>query len=120
MSHTKSSKFKYPVVHSVNVKNQSTFIYSSTKDKGMFGDVKVIFGRRACGVILDLAGEYACSQDTRYLVSTYDDAPKVMKAMLSPKFIDLMGYLNWNSTAADRYNKDALALFRKDFWKEFI
>lgn len=120
IQHEKTKAFKHPVVHSVNVKGVPSFIYSSKKDRGMFGISKIIFGRRECGLFLDLDGKYACSQDTRAIVDTKENLIKIEQCMKTDKFVSLMRYLSWNSTAADKYDKNALKLFRKDFWKEFL
>lgn len=119
ISNKKTDKYQYPVVHSVNKKNEPTFLYSS-ENKGMFGVTKVIFGRRKCGTLLDLDGIYACSQDTRYVGCTREDSDEVLAVMRSEKFLKLMKYLSWNSTAADYYDKNGISLLRKDFYKSFI
>ena len=96
ISHKKNNEFKYPVIHSVNIKNESSFIFSNTKRNGMFGIPKVIFGRRTCGTFIDFNGEYGCSQDTSYLVSTRNNLESINQCLQSPKFIKLMSYGNWN------------------------
>lgn len=120
ISKKKSAKHIYPVIHSVNVFNEPTLIYSNTDKNGMFGEPKLIFGRRCCGTFLDLDGIYACSQDTRYLASTRENLPKIYKAFNNPRFIELMKYLSWNSTAQDKYDMKGISLLRKDFWKDFV
>jgi hypothetical protein len=127
VSETKSVTFKYPVVHAINVKNEPTFLYSDVNNKRlsredfrpMFGVPKVIFARWS-GTIIDQDGEYGCSQDTRAIVDTKKNLPKILKAIRSEKFINLMRYLNWGSGMPDTYNKEAFKLFRKDFWKDFV
>ena len=112
--------FKYPIIHSVSVKNEPVFIYSNTNQNGHFGIPKVIFGRRACGSIIDENGEFGCSQDTSSIIDDPKNLKYINACLQSQKFIKLMSYCNFNSTAADRYNKNVLSLFRKDFWKSFV
>jgi len=124
VSRDRSKKFKHPIVHSVNVDNVPTFLYSSLNNrltpdgKNFFGVSKVIFARWS-GTMLDLGGDYGCSQDTRAIVDTPNNLPKILKAIRSDKLINMMRYLNWGSGMPDTYNKDAFKLFRKDFWKKF-
>ncbi len=120
ISTEKNKKFKYLVVHGVSVDNIPSTIYSSRNDLGFYGIPKIIFGKRTCGSFIDLYGKYACSQHTSAIVDEPEKLNLINKCMLSKKFINLMSFCNWNSTAPDRYNKNMIALFKKDFWKYFI
>lgn len=120
ISHEKKNGFKYPVAHGISVEGIPSLIYSNTEKNGMFGIPKVIFGRRTCGTLVDRTGEFACSQHTSAVVDDIGNLDRINKCFQSKEFIKLMSYCNWNSTAPDRYNKNMIALFRKDFWKAFV
>jgi hypothetical protein len=67
-------------------------------------------------------GQYGLSESCRAIVANVEDLQLIDKALNSKRFIELSSYCNLTSTAMfmDRYNKDILALFRKDFWKLFV
>jgi hypothetical protein len=121
ISKTETDEFKYPVIHSIK-KAGLNLLYSNTDDNGMFGVPKVVFGRGQSGTFIDKNGEYGLSQVTRAIVDKKENLENINKAMNSPKFIELSKYCCLSSTSMfiDRYNKDILATFRKDFWKQFV
>jgi len=47
--------------------------------------------------------------------------PFIQKAMLNPDFMKLMSFSDGKmGVGGQRYNYKIIALFRKDFWKEFL
>jgi hypothetical protein len=115
----KSDEFKYPVIHSINVKNELRIIWSK-EDRGHFGIPKLIFGRRWSGIYIDMDGKFGISQDCRAIIDNPENLENIKKAMESTRFIKLMTACNTLSTAYDKYDKNVLACFRKDFWKDFV
>jgi hypothetical protein len=121
VSKTETDEFKYPVIHSIK-KAGLNLLYSNTDDNGMFGVPKVVFGSGQSDTFIDKNGEYGLSQHTRAIVDKKENLENINKAMNSPKFIELSKYCCLISTSMfiDRYNKDILSTFRKDFWKQFV
>ena len=119
MNKEQTEDFKYPCVQNVNVKNVFSCIwYSNTNNNGHFGIPKVIFGRRTSGVYIDKTGEYGMAEDCKAIVDEQKNLPFIQKAMLNFKFIEFLKQCDFGGTC-DRYNSKIIALFRKDFWKDF-
>ena len=95
--------------------------YSSTKEKGHFGIPKVIFSNGISCPFIDEMGEYAMTQFAYAIVDDVKNLPFIQKAMLNPDFMKLMSFSDgMTGVGRHRYNRKAIALFRKDFWKEFL
>lgn len=121
LSRDKKNGFKYPVICSLK-KDGLNLIYSNTNENGHFGIPKVIFGRGQTDTFIDVKGEYALNQDMRAIVDTPKNLEAINAALNNPRFLELSKYCCLISTGMfiDKYNKDILALFRKDFWKAFV
>lgn len=120
MSKKQSDEFKYPCVMNVNTKNNISCIwYSNTNQNGHFRIPKVIFGRKCSGVFLDFDGRYGTAQDCTSIVDNVEKLSKISKALLNKKFIKISKNCDFGG-ARDTYNRKIIALFRKDFWKEFL
>ena len=117
MNKTKTKKFKYPCVYSVNRKNQVTLKWSSTNKNGHFGIPKVIFGSGATGFYVDRNGEYGMTQWASGIVDRKSVLPSIAKSLNSEEFKQVI-----RATAMSKaeININVLRYFRKDFWKEFI
>jgi len=114
----KNGEFKHPCVQHVNVQNKpSCLFYSNTKGHGGFGTPKIIIGSQISGVFMDEQGDYATCQHCAYIHN--NDLQRCFAALTNPKFIRLQENCDVGGNR-DRYNRKVLALFRKDFWKEFI
>ena len=119
MSRERKGKFKHPCVYSINVKDEVTFWYSSKKEQ-FFGVPKVIFPSGAfqsVGVLVDRNGDYGLTQFGRGIVDKKCNLQRIANALRSKKFIELYSDMAMSATELD---KDIIATFRKDFWKEFI
>lgn len=121
VSKEKNKEFKYPIIHSIK-KAGLNLIYSNTNKNGHFGIPKVVFGRGQSDSYVDYDGQYGLSQDTRAIADVKENLNKINKAINSEKFIKLSSYCCLASTSmfVDKYNKDIISTFRKDFWKSFI
>mgnify|MGYP006422548311 FL=1 len=114
-----TADFKYPCIMNVNTSDEiGCTWYSNTNKKGHFGIPKVIFGRKNCGVFIDNVGELGMTQDCTGILDDTDKLPHIYKALKDERFIkNIMGF---RESFGDKYNRKVIALFRKDFWKEFI
>lgn len=119
MSKEKSSEFKYPCAYTVMKKGMKCH-YSSRNDNGHFGIPKFIWGNGEINYIgseVDVNGEYGLTQFCYAIADDPKILPLIKTAFDSPKFKRIM---NMCSVGKYSINEKVLALFRKDFWKEFI
>lgn len=116
MSTTKCTKYKYPCIYTINVKNDITLRFSSI-NKGHFGICKFIISN-GCGFLEDRHGEYGLTQwaygipchpndfkDIHYVLYEHNKFREILQAIQVTK---------------EKYNYRILRLFKKDFWKDFI
>ena len=120
MYNIQTEEFKYPCIQNVNMKNELSCVwYSNTNAQGHFGIPKVVFGRKCCGIFLDEMGEYGMAQDCTGIIDEQKNLPFIQKALLNKELIEILNQCDFGGTR-DMYNRKAIALFRKDFWKEFL
>lgn len=115
----KTSKFCHPVVYTV-ANGDVVNLYYSSERKGHFGTPKLIWSNGrivSIGTIVDDTGEYGLTQFAYALVDTPANLPKIKKAFDNPKFRELMTQCSPGDLTL---NRRVLALFRKDFWKDFV
>lgn len=119
----KTKENVYPVIIFLRKNKDHYVAWSSRNDKGHFGIPKVIFcrGDPAPPVLIDYNGQYGMSSDASAITDDLDNLDKIAKVLESKKFLDFMKsfMLSCGGVLASR-NKDALELFRKDFWMDFI
>ncbi len=117
MSSEKNSDFKHPCVYTTTKDGSINFRYSNVK-KGHFGVPKVIWSNgMASSVVVDKDGQYGLTQFAFAIVDEPENLEMIKKAMESEKFLELMQYSQGKN---QRYNRRVIALFKKDFWKEFV
>ena len=115
----KTGKFKYPVFYCINQGDNSTIFYSSEK-KGHFGISKFIWSNGyipSFGCVVDPNGEYGMTQFCYAIVDEPKNLDNIKKAFDSKAFRDLMFDCKMSENSL---NRKVLALFRKDFYKDFI
>jgi len=120
MSATQTDICKYPCVYYINSKSIPILKYSSVNNRGNFGIPKVIFASgvfQSVGVIVDKNGEFGLTQFAKGIVDSKHNLPLIAKALMSVKFKTLVKSFTMSTTELD---KDIVATFRKDFWKEFV
>lgn len=111
----KSSKFKYPVVYSINKKNQPTFFYANTNKNGFFGVPKIIFASGATGFILDEQGKYGCTNFAKGIVVPKRDLKRLYNYVFTKEFKEIENAL---SISFREINYKAMGLLKADFWKK--
>jgi len=119
VSKKKDSTFKYYCVYTINSKDQPSFYYSSIKGKH-FGIPKLIWsnGRiSSVGSYLDTEGKYGLTQFSYAIVDNITNLKKIKKIFDSKYFRKLMECCAVKQLSI---NYKILALFKKDFYKEFI
>jgi len=116
MSKEQSDVFKHPCVYYTYKDGTSQLRYSSIKN-GHFGISKIIWSQGISTPIIDENGEYGVMNFACSIVDEPKNLPFILKAMLNPEFIKLM--LFSNGISGQRYDKKAISLFRKDFWKQY-
>ena len=116
MSEEKTTKFKHPVIYTVTKGDTINLWYSSEKTVH-FGTPKVIWSNgMATGFIVDDKGKYGISQFAYAIADSVENLENIKKALTSEKFKKLIV----DSSVAGTINRKVLALFRKDFWKDFV
>jgi len=95
-------------------------MYSNTKEHGHFDISKVIFSNGISCPHIDENGNYGLTQFSYGIVDEPKNLPYIQKAMLNIEFIKLMSFSDGVTGTGHRYNRQVIALFRKDFWKEFL
>lgn len=119
VSKKKLGNFKYPIVYTCLASGQINFWWSNTDKNGHFGVPKVFWSNGGgASVHIDSGGNYGLTQFAYAIVDSVENLEKIKTAMTTPKFIELMKSCTFNTP--HKYNHKVIALFRKDFWKEFI
>lgn len=116
VSRDKSSVFKYPLVNSVNRKNNPTFRWSNTNENGHYKIPKVIFGGGASGYISDATGEYGLTEWCTGIVEKANKHQRIIDILDSPKFTKIRLAC---SVGKAELNPKVLKMFRKDFFEIF-
>lgn len=122
MSKTQTHEHIYPCIYLTYKDGSYQLWYSNTNKKGHFGIPKVIWSNGgASNPIVDINGEFGVMNFACSIVDEPKNLPFIQKAMLHPDFLKLMSFADGvTGVGRHRYNKKAISLFRKDFWKEFI
>ena len=119
MSREKTDEFCYPCSYFTRKNGTFSLFYSNTNQNGHFGIPKVIFSNGRCGIpIVDATGEYGATQFSYFIVDEVKNLGLIQKAMDSDRFIKIMA--DCSVGGCNKYNKRAISLLRKDFWKEFL
>ena len=118
VSKEKTGGFIYPVVYTCTASGKINFCWSNCNNKGHFGVPKVICSNGISSVHVDSTGKYALTEFAHAIVDEPKNLPMIKKALESKKFIELMKHCALNGK--HRYNCKVIALFRKDFWREFV
>lgn len=119
MSREKKGEFKYPCVYMIDKQGVPTLFYS-TKRNSHFGKSKLIFssGRiSSANYIVDMDGQYGLTQYAKGIIDLPKNLQGICDAMRSDRFKRIMEI---SSTSLNEIDKDIVALFRKDFWKDFV
>ena len=114
VSNKETSQFKYPLVHTTPI-DGVRYYYSNTKDKGMFGIPKVIFGDGGINEpIIDLTGKYGMTQHAMAIViKNESDANKLSKFLKSNFFKNVLSACMWSSFQIDWR---LFTYFKDRFW----
>lgn len=114
----KIGNFIYPCAYIVKTDNSLELVYSNVK-KAHFGTPKLIWGNGGCGMgsFLDRDGKYGLTQFCYAIVDDSKNLNDIKKSFDSEEFRNLMKCCADNS---GNINRKVLALFRKDFYKDFI
>ena len=118
ISKQKIGNFIHPCAYIVKTDNSLELVYSNVK-KVHFGTPKLIWGNGGCemGSFLDKDGKYGLTQFCYAIVDYPKNLNNIKKAFDSKEFRNLMKCC---TDSSGNINHKVLALFRKDFWKDFI
>ena len=112
---TKTSTFKYPLIHSTP-KNGVRYMYSSRNDKGMFDVSKIIFGESGIyNSIIDIDGKYGMTQGTMAIpISSEKEGKQIKQVIESDEFRNILDACSWGNF---RIDWRLFTYFKKDFYK---
>ena len=118
MSHTKTSEFKYPCIHSTP-KTGVRYMYSKINNRGHFGISKVILGEAGINdILIDVKGEYGLTNGAIGIqIENEEEGQNICNALKSIKFNKCIKSCSFSSY---RIDCNMFKEFKKDFWKEFI
>ena len=122
MNENESSLFKHPVIYTISSKGVKRIHYSSKDhgDEGHYGIKKLIWSNgsiETCRSYIDIDGRYALTQFAYAIADEPDKLPKIQEAFDSKKFRDLMQFC---AVGQQHINYKVIALFRKNFYEDFI
>ena len=122
MSKEQTEVFKYPCVYLTYKDGTMKLKYSSINTKGYFGIPKVIFSNGISMPVVDIEGKYAMTQFSYAIVDDVQNLERIKQAMLNPEFLKLMTFSDGVTIGGGghRYNRKAIALFKKDFYIDFL
>lgn len=115
ISKIKNNEFKFPVVYSINKKNELSLRYSNTDKNGHFNLSKFIFSNGA-GFYCDVKGEYGLTEWAYCIYDKPKILPIIEEVFKSKKFNKIKNALLLDSKT---YNIKVMKLFKKNFYKEF-
>jgi hypothetical protein len=117
MSKEQTEDFKHPCVYYTYKDGSTQLRYSNTNAKGHFDTAKIIFSQGISKPIIDAEGDYGVMNFACSIVDEPKNLFFIQRAMLNPDFIELMSFSD--GVSGQRYNRKAIALFRKNWWKEY-
>jgi hypothetical protein len=114
VSQGKTSKHKYPLVHTTLIGGPK-YMYSNTNKKGMFGISKVIFGESGINEpIIDLEGKYGITQGAIGLVIKDKKEGERLSVFLQSNFFkNILSACMWGGF---RIDWRLFTYFKRNFW----
>ena len=115
-----TEEFKYPCVYMMPKDGVPKLKYSKINTKGHFGIPKLIWsnGRiTSVGSLIDANGEYGITEFAYAIIDIPENLPRIKHAFDHKNFRKLMEECSISDMSI---NRKVIALFRKDFWKEFL
>jgi len=119
MSGKETDTFKFKCVYMVKANEEPVFKYSSVNNRGHFGIPKLMWGNGGynMGSFIDLNGDYGQTQFAHSIIDDVSRLPLIKQAFDSKDFRELMKCCDGGDS---NVNRKVIALFRKDWWKEFV
>jgi hypothetical protein len=120
MSRKKTSKHKYPCIYTISSNNEKTTYFYSTVKEEHFGIPKLIWtdgSIETTGSYIDENGDYCLTQFAYAIVDKPNILKNIKKAFDSIEFREIMSMC---AVGRRNINYKIIALFRKDFWKDFL
>jgi len=120
VSKIKNKKYKYPCIYTINSKSEPRLFYSYKSDGDGMNKKKLMWsnGRiKSIGSIIDKDGKYGLTNYSYGIVDDVKNLKNIKKAFDSHNFRRIMEYC---AVCQLTVNYKIIALFKKDFGKEFI
>jgi hypothetical protein len=119
MSKEQTEEFKYACAYTV-MKKGTKFWYSNTNTKGHFGQPKLIWGNGEIdfiGSLIDINGDYGLTQFAYAIVDNPNNLSRMKTVFDSKEFKAIM---NMCTIGKFSMNNKVVALFRRNFWVDFL
>ena len=112
----------YPLVYTTQKDGTIKYRWSSRNDKGHFNIPKVIWSNGgATTPIIDVNGEYGITEFSYAIIDDVENLNMIKRALENKRFNKLMSMTDGTTgVGRHRYNRKAIATFRKDFYKQFL
>ena len=120
VSKKQDQEYKYPCVYIINSKSELKLFYSNKNNGNGMNKIKLMWsnGRiKSIGSVIDQEGKYGLTNYSYGIVDTLENLNNIKKVFDSVGFRKLMEYCAVGQLSI---NYKIIALFKKDFWKEFI
>jgi hypothetical protein len=119
MQKEEDNTHKYPCIYTTEKSGKINCWFSSTDTRGHFGVPKVFWSNgSASSVHVDKDGKYALTQFAYAIVDNPECLANIKKAMETKRFLEIMRHCDLGNRHL--YNYKVIAMFRKDFWKQFV
>jgi hypothetical protein len=115
VSKNKTNEYKYPLIYTINKKNEITYRYTNDNSKGHFGKSKFIFSNGA-GFLCDNDGEYGLTEWAYCIYEHANNLENIENVFKSSKFKKIKDSIQLDSSS---YNIKVMKLFKKNFYKNF-
>jgi hypothetical protein len=115
-----TEEFKYPCVYIIHKNGVPKLKYSNINTKGHFGIPKLIWSNGriiSVGSLIDTDGEYGITEFAYAIIDIPENLPRIKHVFDHKDFRKLMEECSISDMSI---NYRVIALFRKDFWKEFL
>jgi hypothetical protein len=120
VSRVKTNEFIYPCIYTISSKSELKLLYSSRPGGFGVGVPKLMWSNgsiKSVGSVIDADGTYGLTEFAYGISDTVATLTNIKAAFDSLKFRRLMESC---AVSQSNVNYKVIALFRKDFWREFV
>jgi len=121
MQELQDSEFKYPCIYSITKGDKINLWYANAKVNNHFIPKVIWSNGSATSAIVDKNGKYGLTQFAYAITDDKDNLEGLAKALNSEEFEKINKMCNFTGTPGNPFaSHNVFALFRKNFWKDFV